>query len=163
MRKCVRCGKEKELEKFRKRLIWFSHTCKECYASDYRTGKPNAGRFKKGDPRHFLPKNRPKKYLKQKKEKKERISKSLNRNTVNSSKWSLEVKKRDNFICQGCGANKDLQSHHIVPWKKDETLRFDIENGITLCRSCHSFVERMIDKMNGINNLKGSKNGLQNS
>ena len=48
MRKCVVCGNEKELEKFRKRQIWYSHTCKECYAEQYRTGKPNLTRFKKG-------------------------------------------------------------------------------------------------------------------
>lgn len=43
MRKCKICNEEKELDKFRKRQVWFSHTCKACYAAQYRTGKTNTG------------------------------------------------------------------------------------------------------------------------
>lgn len=49
MRKCVKCGEEKEVTLFRKRQKWFSHTCKSCYAAQYRTGKINTGRFQKGN------------------------------------------------------------------------------------------------------------------
>lgn len=49
MRICKICKQKKEIVEFRKRKRWFSHTCKECYAKQYRTGKPNVGRFKKGN------------------------------------------------------------------------------------------------------------------
>ena len=49
MRKCKKCGIEKELQFFRKREKWFTHTCKECLNAPFRTGKEHTGRFKKGD------------------------------------------------------------------------------------------------------------------
>lgn len=54
--------------------------------------------------------------------------------------WSLAVKERDNYVCQECGCidKKILQSHHIKEYSKYEKLRFDIENGITLCIYCHA-------------------------
>ena len=59
------------------------------------------------------------------------------RNTVEYRKWRMEVFSRDNFICQNCGTSKDLQAHHIESWKDNKKLRYEISNGITLCRSCH--------------------------
>lgn len=60
--------------------------------------------------------------------------------------WSVSVKERDLWKCQHCGSeDKDeLQSHHIIPWEKSVELRFDINNGITLCKSCHSKEDRRI-------------------
>lgn len=54
--------------------------------------------------------------------------------------WRDKVKERDNWICQECGCqNKQkLHAHHIVRWEEDESKRFDITNGITLCNSCHA-------------------------
>jgi len=52
--------------------------------------------------------------------------------------WAKKVKKRDDFICQICGAtNTYLNSHHCNSWDTFENQRFDIDNGITLCRECH--------------------------
>jgi len=148
MRKCIICEKEKELEQFRKRQIWFSHTCKSCYASQYRTGKPNTGQFKKG----HIPWMKGKAFITNKKIDKPTIIKKRLSETNYSAKrsqWGLDVKKRDKFKCQHCGIEKDLHAHHIIPWKKDETKRFDLENGITLCRSCHSRAERDLEKKSG--------------
>jgi len=49
------------------------------------------------------------------------------------------VRKRDKYRCRmpGCGAKKHLQVHHIRPWSKNISLRYDPSNGICLCRSCH--------------------------
>ena len=52
--------------------------------------------------------------------------------------WPNAVKRRDNWACQTCGSNKSLHAHHVVAWAEDESLRYDEENGITLCRDCHS-------------------------
>jgi hypothetical protein len=59
------------------------------------------------------------------------------RNSDNYKQWRKGVFVRDGFKCQHCGTSKDIQAHHIKSWTSCEELRYDIENGITLCRSCH--------------------------
>lgn len=52
--------------------------------------------------------------------------------------WSLEVKKRDNFTCQICGARGVyLESHHKNSWDWCYQERYDVDNGVSLCKSCH--------------------------
>lgn len=145
MRKCKICGEEKELEKFRKRLAWRSHTCKKCHSAKYVSGKENIGRFKKG----HIP------WIKGKKDVKKRdfpkyikIGRKLTSTKKQSAKgveWMLKVKTRDGFKCLKCGSQKNVQAHHIEPWKENENRRFDIENGITLCSSCHMREERFLE------------------
>ena len=60
-----------------------------------------------------------------------------NRNSDNYKRWRKEVYKRDGYTCQDCGTNKDLQAHHIKHWQGYPELRYEIDNGITLCRRCH--------------------------
>lgn len=50
--------------------------------------------------------------------------------------WRLAVIQRDGK-CMNCQTLNNLISHHIVPWKESVELRFEISNGLTLCRSCH--------------------------
>ncbi len=57
------------------------------------------------------------------------------------SEWKKAVKERDAYKCQKCDAVKNLHAHHIVPWKTDINLRFEIDNGITLCGRCHIIEE----------------------
>jgi 5-methylcytosine-specific restriction endonuclease McrA len=51
--------------------------------------------------------------------------------------------KRDKRTCQmpQCGSKKRLNVHHIVPWSKAATLRFELNNLITLCRVCHDSIK----------------------
>lgn len=61
--------------------------------------------------------------------------------------WIKEVKKRDKFICQTCGKsgdNNQLVAHHIKSWKNNINLRFDIDNGKTMCRGCHCLLHNPI-------------------
>lgn len=51
--------------------------------------------------------------------------------------WRLAVFARDGFICQKCGSRKNIQAHHIKAWKSNKELRYEVNNGITLCRRCH--------------------------
>lgn len=56
--------------------------------------------------------------------------------------WRIRVYKRDNFTCQmpKCKCKKRLQAHHIRKWSNASMLRYDVNNGITLCRSCHESI-----------------------
>ncbi len=53
--------------------------------------------------------------------------------------WSMAVKKRDKWSCMV--KDKDcygrMESHHIISWKDHKELRYDINNGITLCHFHH--------------------------
>jgi 5-methylcytosine-specific restriction endonuclease McrA len=57
--------------------------------------------------------------------------------------WRLLVLKRDNFTCQICsyrgkkGLRKQLNADHIKPWSLFPKLRFELDNGRTLCIDCH--------------------------
>lgn len=146
MRKCVICNEEKELEEFRKRRIWYSHTCKKCYAAQYRTGKENTGRFKKGHIPWIKDKKGVKPRTEPKYKKKGRPLTSETRYSLKFDIWGLHVKQRDSYTCRRCGRKEDLHAHHIVPWKVDESKRFDLDNGITLCRTCHTKTEIEIIK-----------------
>jgi 5-methylcytosine-specific restriction endonuclease McrA len=56
--------------------------------------------------------------------------------------WRRQVFERDHFVCQQCGYNKGkiLIAHHIKPFSKFPELRFDFNNGITLCKPCHQLI-----------------------
>lgn len=51
--------------------------------------------------------------------------------------WRKAVYERDNYACQHCGTNKDLHAHHIKTFSQYPDLRYDIDNGLTVCRLCH--------------------------
>ena len=55
-------------------------------------------------------------------------------------KWSKTIKIRDNYTCQICGFkgdNSSLNSHHIFYKNKYPQLSLNLNNGITLCLTCH--------------------------
>ena len=49
------------------------------------------------------------------------------------------VYEKDNYTCQCCGDNKghNLVAHHILNYSEHEEIRTNINNGITLCKTCH--------------------------
>jgi 5-methylcytosine-specific restriction endonuclease McrA len=53
------------------------------------------------------------------------------------------VLKRDKKKCQmpGCDNKKNLQVHHIKKWSTASSLRYEVSNGITLCKSCHKSIK----------------------
>jgi len=78
------------------------------------------------------------------------------RGGVNYQYWRETIKRRDNYICQMCGIDGKvpcphcdtkprLHSDHIKPWAKYPELRYDLDNGRTLCEKCHySLLSRKI-------------------
>lgn len=71
--------------------------------------------------------------------------KQLERDVGNSKyrNWRNVVLARDNNQCQwpGCKKTTELQVHHIQRWADAKHLRFNIYNGITLCREHHTKIQ----------------------
>ena len=57
--------------------------------------------------------------------------------------WRQQVLKRDKRCCRfpGCKSRRRLQTHHIKTWEYYPSLRFMVENGITLCKVCHERIK----------------------
>lgn len=52
--------------------------------------------------------------------------------------WRKSVFERDNYTCKICGSvGGELNADHIKPWALYQELRYDINNGRTLCKECH--------------------------
>lgn len=52
--------------------------------------------------------------------------------------WREAVYVRDDYTCQCCGKRgTDLNAHHVYPFADYEGLRYNVDNGITLCVTCH--------------------------
>lgn len=66
-------------------------------------------------------------------------------NTKKYKDWRDAVYKRDNYTCQKCfKSGCYLNAHHIIFWSESKDLRFDINNGITLCVKCHNTTHDLI-------------------
>jgi len=144
MKICCDCGILKPLSDFYKlKNGWIYKRCKVCYLDKYspNRGKPNTGRFKKGN----IPLTR-----------KKIDGKQSNR----TKEWCKAVKERDNYECQYCKSKEKLHAHHIKKWKEHRELRFNLNNGLTLCSSCHAVLhgkENCNLLKNGTSWIKGKK------
>lgn len=65
----------------------------------------------------------------------------------NYVKWARRIKERDAFTCQVCGLRRSsLHSHHINSWDVFVAERYDLNNGITLCKTCHEKFHQVYGK-----------------
>lgn len=63
--------------------------------------------------------------------------------------WREAVFARDNFTCQKCfQKGNELHPHHIMNFSTFLSLRFAIDNGITLCKKCHIEFHKRYNKNN---------------
>jgi len=69
----------------------------------------------------------------------ENCKKRQKRNDSAYANWKVRVKRRDDNVCQlkneNCYGHNIV--HHIRGWTKYSELRYDINNGITLCQFHH--------------------------
>jgi hypothetical protein len=63
--------------------------------------------------------------------------------------WAIKVKDRDFHRCQynGC-CNPGTDAHHI--FGRGDSVRFDLDNGITLCRKCHEYARDHKENFNAV-------------
>lgn len=67
------------------------------------------------------------------------------RNSIQYSKWRTSVFMRDKFTCQHCNQiGGELNAHHLKPFSAFIDLRYEITNGLTLCKACHLKVHRKV-------------------
>lgn len=73
-------------------------------------------------------------------------------NGMNHREWAKIIFKLDNYKCVICGNNGYLNAHHIKSWAKHKELRYELDNGVTLCKKCHSQTSDV-----GFHNIYGTR------
>jgi len=67
---------------------------------------------------------------------------------LNRIKWIIEGRSgrwpkfrkeflKKNFCCESCCTLKNLEVHHIIPFKVNKELELKEHNCLTLCKYCH--------------------------
>lgn len=68
-----------------------------------------------------------------------------------SASWARAVISRDMATCRRCGATDvELHAHHIKPYADFPELRWELDNGETLCFRCH-WDEHSVSSENAVN------------
>ena len=86
------------------------------------------------------------------------------RQNIEYLNWRKAVFERDGYKCQCCGDKSrkghpvTLQAHHLDGFAKNESLRYDVNNGITLCYNCHDIrAEGSFHNIYGVKNITKAK------
>lgn len=65
------------------------------------------------------------------------------RNWLIARDWRKKVYERDDYTCQECGQRGvRLEVHHIKSFTHYPDIRWDINNGLTLCYKCHQLTKK---------------------
>lgn len=57
--------------------------------------------------------------------------------------WRHLVQQQGNGACQWCGDRRYVIAHHIQHQDTRPDLRYDVSNGVTLCRDCHQLLHNV--------------------
>jgi len=111
---CLMCGKQFKRKQCQSSSMFCSTKCNGAYKSKYFRGENSPG-WKGG----IAPEN------------------ILARNSDEYLEWKKLVYEKYNYTCVKCGSKEKPNAHHIIPFSVDKSLRFDVTNGIVLCKKCH--------------------------
>lgn len=92
----------------------------------------------------------------------EREKQKKHRRPYNSKykEWRRSVLLKDNYTCQISGLkNKKFRVHHVASWACNSELRYEISNGITLCKEIHDLFHHIYGRK--CNNRLEIENFLQ--
>ena len=59
--------------------------------------------------------------------------------------WSREVRMQYDYHCVYCNASRHLSAHHIFPKSKYRGLKYNLNNGILMCKNCHTELHQLND------------------
>ena len=66
------------------------------------------------------------------------ITKKRDMHSLAVRNWREKVFIRDGYTCKKCNKKgSKINAHHIKSWAKYPEFRFDVNNGLTLCKKCH--------------------------
>jgi 5-methylcytosine-specific restriction endonuclease McrA len=75
----------------------------------------------------------------------------IKRNYIEYIEWRKQVYERDNYTCQKCGTvGGRLNAHHKESYASNKKLRVDINNGVTMCITCHKEFHKLYGNKNNI-------------
>lgn len=77
----------------------------------------------------------------------------LARNQTVYKDWQKKVFERDDYTCKKCDKRGGkLNAHHILNFSDFIELRYEVSNGITLCRECHLDGDNSFHKIYTVSN-----------
>jgi hypothetical protein len=124
--------KKKNLERYHANKIKYKEQAKKYYLEHKEQRKKQAKQWRNKNKIKQL------KYIQKRVKLKQNIN-QLERNSWSYYIWRQLIYKKDNWTCQICKTNKcKVYAHHIKPWKDYLELRFNTDNGITVCKNCHT-------------------------
>jgi 5-methylcytosine-specific restriction endonuclease McrA len=56
--------------------------------------------------------------------------------------WRKKILARDRGLCRICLSPRRVEAHHILSFTTHPETRWELSNGITLCRDCHKQIHR---------------------
>lgn len=62
------------------------------------------------------------------------------RDNTSLNNWAKHIRKRYDGCCVICGSQDGVEAHHIVPVSHCEDLKYEVNNGVLLCRKHHRLV-----------------------
>lgn len=60
-------------------------------------------------------------------------------------KWTKNIFERDDYTCKECNQHGGyLEAHHVKSWIDYPKERYNLDNGITLCKKCHKLIHKKL-------------------